>query len=240
MPKKNKQIEIVDDNSQDGKNDNSNSNQDSKESNDTNQDSNDSNDSNNSNDSNDSNDSNQDKSNLDISNPEKVKGKSMISNESEGKDEDSYANYTDDTDSDDEIEKEANELQVTKEFQENVIKYVKLHDLITKKNEEIRELKKMKKPCEDYILKYLDKVKVNSVEVTDGKLRKNQSENKVPLSQDIIKDAIAKKVSDPKVIEEILKSIENRATKIQVNIKRTKNSGPRLKPKKGKKGKDDD
>lgn len=148
-------------------------------------------------------------------------------------DAESFSNYTQDTESDDEIDKEAKEVQITKEFQENVIKYVKLHDLINKKNEEIRELKKMKKPCEDFILKYLDKFDVNYVEVTDGKLRKNKSENKVPLSQDIIKEAIAKKVTDPKVVEEILNSIEKRPTKTAVNIKRTKNRGPQIK--KGKK-----
>jgi len=148
-------------------------------------------------------------------------------------DAESFSNFTQDTDSDDEIDNEAKEVQITKEFQENVIKYVKIHDLINKKNEELRELKKMKKPCEDFILKYLDKFDVNYVEVTDGKLRKNKSENKVPLSQDIIKDAISKKVSDPKIVEEILKSIEKRPTKTAVNIKRTKNRGPQIK--KGKK-----
>ena len=139
------------------------------------------------------------------------------------KENDSYANYTDESISDSEIDNDAEALQVSKEFQENVIKYVKLHDLIQKRNDEIRELKKQKKPCEEYILKYLDKVDVGHVDITDGKLRKNKSENKVPLSQDIIRSAIGKKVTDPSIINEIIKSIENRPTKTQTNIKRTKN-----------------
>lgn len=138
-------------------------------------------------------------------------------------DNDSYANYTDESISDDEIDNDAEALQVSKEFQENVIKYVKLHDLIQKRNDEIRELKKQKKPCEEYILKYLDQVDVGHVDITDGKLRKNKSENKVPLSQDIIRSAIGSKVTDATIINEIIKSIENRPTKTQTNIKRTKN-----------------
>ena len=147
----------------------------------------------------------------------------LQSKEEDSKEEDSYENYTDDTISDDEIENDAEELQVSKEFQENVIKYVKLHDLIQKRNDEIRELKKQKKPCEEFILRYLDKVDVGHVDITDGKLRKNKSENKVPLSQDIIKNAIGSKITDPILINEIIKSIENRPTKSQTNIKRTRN-----------------
>ena len=152
------------------------------------------------------------------------KGKeSQSQSVSKGHDNDSYANYTDESISDSEIDNDAEALQVSKEFQENVIKYVKLHDLIQKRNDEIRELKKQKKPCEEYILKYLDQVDVGHVDITDGKLRRNKSENKVPLSQDIIRGAIGKKITDPAIINEIIKSIENRPTKTQTNIKRTKN-----------------
>ena len=124
--------------------------------------------------------------------------------------------------SDNEKEENAEDIQVSKEFQENVIKYVKYDDAIRKKQDEVTELKKKRKPCEEYILKYLDNVGENLVEITDGKLRKNKSETKAPLSQDIIKNAISQKVNDPIIIEEILKSMENlRPLNTHVNIKRT-------------------
>jgi hypothetical protein len=175
----------------------------------------------------------------DIENNKSEKSKKSEKSEKSKKEEtntetDSYSDESEDF-SDDEIDKEADSLKVSKEFEENVIKYVKLFDLIQKKNEEIRELKKMKKPCEEFILTYLDKVDVTFVEITDGKLRKNKSENKVPISQDVIRNAIAKNIKDPSIVNEILKNINTRPTKTQVNIKRTKNRGPKKIKKKTKK-----
>ena len=59
--------------------------------------------------------------------------------------------------SDDEDNETIDDVKVPKEFQENVVKFVKIDDLIRKKQEELSELKKQKKPCEEFILKYLDK-----------------------------------------------------------------------------------
>jgi hypothetical protein len=113
-------------------------------------------------------------------------------------------------------------VNVTKEFQENVIKFVKIDDLIRKKTTELAELKSQKKPIETFILKYLDQVNETVVEITNGKLRKNKSETKAGLTIDIIKEAIEKKVKDPKIVEEILKSMEDlRPKATRVNLKRT-------------------
>lgn len=113
-------------------------------------------------------------------------------------------------------------VQVTKEFQENVVKYVKLDDLIRKKQQELSELKERRKPSEEYILKYLDSVDENIIEITDGKLRKNKSETKASLNQDIIKNAISETITDPAIVEEIMKKMETkRPLNTHVNLKRT-------------------
>lgn len=126
-------------------------------------------------------------------------------------------------DEDDEEENsKADSVNVTKEFQENVIKFVKIDDLIRKKTTELAELKSQKKPIETFILKYLDQVNETVVEITNGKLRKNKSETKSGLTVDIIKEAIEKKIKDPKIVEEILKSMEDMRPKAtRVNLKRT-------------------
>jgi len=107
------------------------------------------------------------------------------------------------------ISDEAKEIKITKEFQENVIKFVKLDDLIKKKQQEMSELKKKRKPCEEFILNYLDGIKENAIEITDGKLKKNKSEKKTALNQDIIKKSIMKSVQDPKIVEDIIKNMED-------------------------------
>ena len=120
-----------------------------------------------------------------------------------------------------EIETEAEMLQITQEFQENVINYVKYDDLIRKKMNEIKELKKQRKPREDYILKYLADEEIKCIEVNNGKLRRNKSETKVSLNKDIITEAIRKKISDPAVIKEIFNLMDARPTKVRFNLKRT-------------------
>ena len=139
------------------------------------------------------------------------------------KSENDSDSYDDSNSSFDNIEDEAEKLLISKEFQENVIKYVKLDDLIRKKNEDIRELKKKRKPCEEYILKYLDNEDINCIEINDGKLRKNKSETKVPLTYDKIKTAIGTKVTNAGIIKDILQVMDSRPKKVNVNIKRTMN-----------------
>lgn len=115
-----------------------------------------------------------------------------------------------------------NSKEITKEFQEMVIKYVKLDDLIRKREEEIKELKHQRKPCEKFILDYLEKINENVIEITNGKLRKNKFQTKVPLNRDIIKHVILEKIKDPKIVEEMMEMMDNlRPTKIRVNLKRT-------------------
>jgi len=116
-------------------------------------------------------------------------------------------------------------IQITREFQENVVRYVKFDDLVKRKNIELAELKAQRKPCEAYILKYLDENKETVITITDGKLKKNKAETKKALTQDVIKSAIAAKVADPAMVEEILKLMEDkRPMNTHVNLKRVRNS----------------
>lgn len=125
-------------------------------------------------------------------------------------------------DSNSESEDTKSNVTVTREFQEKVIKYVKMDDLIRKKQKELSELKKQRKPCEEFILKYLANVDESTIEITGGKLIRNKAETKESLKQEYIKEAISEKVQDPKVVEEILQLMESkRPRKTRVNIKRT-------------------
>ena len=111
---------------------------------------------------------------------------------------------------------------------------------------EIKELKAQRKPSEEFILKYLDKIDENVIEISSGKLRKNRSETKVPLSQDIIRDAIKDKINnvttrlakyekltytDEILVEDIMKHMDDsRPLKTRTNLKRTSNRPAKKKP----------
>jgi hypothetical protein len=148
--------------------------------------------------------------------------------------EDSYEPEEDEEVDLDDIEKEAELLKITREFQEMVVKFVKIDDVIRKKEAEIKELKSQKKPCEGFIIEYLDKIGESVIEITGGKLRKSRTETKGTLTQDIIKKAIDEKVKDPDQVQQILSLMENmRPKKERVNLKRTALRDKRVKRKNG-------
>jgi L-cysteine desulfidase len=113
-------------------------------------------------------------------------------------------------------------IKISKEFQENVVKFVKLDDLIQKKQEELSELKQQKKPCEEYIIKYLDGIKTDVIQITNGTIKKNKSESKASINSDLVKKTISQKITDPLLLDAIMKELElARQTSIKVNLKRT-------------------
>ena len=143
-------------------------------------------------------------------------------------DSDSGSEENSNSNSESEEEVDLEKVKVTKEFQESVVKYIKLDDMIKKKQEEIAELKKSRTPCEKQILKFLEDMDENVIDVSDGKLRKNKSTTKQKLTEDIIKNAIAQYEKDPKVVEEIIKAMDlKRPDVTHVNLKRTRKRAPK-------------
>ena len=60
------------------------------------------------------------------------------------------------------------------------------------------------------------------INISGGKIRKNQYESKGALKKEFIKDSILDKIKDPKVVEDILAKIEDkRENKINISLKRT-------------------
>jgi hypothetical protein len=132
------------------------------------------------------------------------------------------------------------------DFKEKIMHFIKIDDLIRKKQEEIKELKDKKEEAEEFILKFLDKNDANFVNIPGGKLIKNQSETKAPLKIEMIKEAIVEgikkeKLTDTeelnkKLLEDIIEIMENKRGKVnRVNLKRTFERTKKSKPKKEKK-----
>jgi seryl-tRNA synthetase len=118
-------------------------------------------------------------------------------------------------------------VKITKEFQENVIKYVKLDDLIKQKQGELSELKEQIKPCEQYIISSLESLNESSIGITNGTLVKKKVEKKAAINPDIIKAGLSKKLKDANAVEELLKLIEGeRALTTKTDLKRTTARGP--------------
>jgi hypothetical protein len=155
-----------------------------------------------------------------------------ITSEMSAEMEDEYEG--DEGEEEDEDENNKVEKDTMPEFKENVVKFVKMDDLIRIKMEEIKELKEQKKPYEEYILGFLEKKDAPFVNIKTGKLIRNKSETKTPLKLDIIKESIVEGIksennmeaaSDTKyndITEKIIELMNSKRVKTtRTNLKRT-------------------
>lgn len=114
--------------------------------------------------------------------------------------------------------------KVTKEFKNNVKKWIEIDDNIRAIRTKTKELTKEKKEYEEFILNFLEKVEEKSVGVPDGKLTRSVSQCKAPLKKENIHQALSEITGDSNkamaMTEHIIKS---RKTVERINLKRTRN-----------------
>jgi uncharacterized HAD superfamily protein len=119
---------------------------------------------------------------------------------------------------------EDNQQKITKEFRNNVIKYLDIDDEIRNYRIKTKDLLKEKKEFEDKILNFLESVEEQSIVVRDGKLIKNISKTKAPLKKESIFKSLLEITGDnTKALTLTDHIINSRPTVERVNLKRTKN-----------------
>jgi len=136
---------------------------------------------------------------------------------------------------------DSDEEDLPNEFKEKIITFIKLDDMARAKKQELNNIKESKKPVEEFILKYLEKIKEKSITVNDNKLIRNKSETKGSLKQDIIKDSIRegihnKQIDDyEKITDDILELMDQkRPMVVHVNLKRKMKKNKKTKAKAAK------
>lgn len=130
------------------------------------------------------------------------------------------------------------EVTVSKEFQEHVIKYVKLDNSMKRKKEEVAELNNQRKPHEEYILDALSKMEGDCINLADGKLKRVKKETIAAIKDDNIKSCLSKKIEDPAIIQQILDDIQASRTKTEkYNLTRAANRKSKGKSKPKSRGK---
>ena len=108
------------------------------------------------------------------------------------------------------------------DFKAKVVSYVKADDKIRDLQNQLKDYRKIKKDSEEGILRHLERLGENMINVTGGKLRKNQYESKAALKKELIKEKLSEKIKDVLIVEELLNKMEDkREVKINVSIKRT-------------------
>ena len=132
-------------------------------------------------------------------------------------------NYSAVTDTENDSDSDSEDIEIPHIFQESVVKYVKIDDMIKTKQAEIRELRKLLKPCEEVIISFLKENNQPEVQITQGKLKSDTKETRSPLTMSIIRKAILTKLGDEKLTDEILLLMDElRVKRVKVSLKRQK------------------
>mgnify|MGYP006420303201 CR=1 FL=1 len=117
---------------------------------------------------------------------------------------------------------------VSSEFKDLVVTWVEIDDKIRKLNAQLKEFKDEKKDYEQSVLSYLEKIGENVIEISDGKLRRNVSKTKGALKHEIIQSALTDCTDDPEKAFQMTNYIMNKRPIVErINLKRTKNRGPK-------------
>jgi C4-type Zn-finger protein len=120
------------------------------------------------------------------------------------------------------------QIQVSNDFKNKIVRWVKLDDDLRKIRETVKEINDEKKQAEEYILSYLDNIGQSEIAIDDGKLTKQVSKSQAPLKKENIQKALNDIVKDDNkasmMADHILKS---RETKEKVSLRRVKERAPK-------------
>jgi hypothetical protein len=109
-----------------------------------------------------------------------------------------------------------------KKFKELVISWVSLDDQIRKASEKMRDLRNEKKQFEEYILAFMEKYDEDTITLHNGLLKRNVSQAKGSLKEDLIQEAIKEITRDNDKAYEMTKFImEKRPINEKVSLKRS-------------------
>ena len=111
--------------------------------------------------------------------------------------------------------------ELKKKFKNIVIAWVQLDDKIKTINSELKNMKDEKKQYEDFILNFMEKYNENMITLSNGILKKNVSQTKQSINEEMINEAIEEFTKDVEQAYTITqKIIEKRQINEKVTLKR--------------------
>lgn len=115
-------------------------------------------------------------------------------------------------------ETDESEEELKKKFKKIVISWVELDDKIKLINSELKNIKDEKKQYEEFILSFMEKYNENMITLSNGSLKKNISQTKESLKEEMIQEAIQEYTKD---LEEAYTITQKIIQKRQINEKVT-------------------
>ena len=115
-------------------------------------------------------------------------------------------------------ETDESEEELKKKFKKIVISWVELDDKIKLINSELKNIKDEKKQYEEFILTFMEKYNENMITLSNGSLKKNISQTKESIKEEMIQEAIQEYTKD---LEEAYTITQKIIQKRQINEKVT-------------------
>jgi hypothetical protein len=113
---------------------------------------------------------------------------------------------------------------ISKDFIDNVKKYLEIDDTLKEIKEKNKKLTQDKKEKEEFILNYLQSIDEKIIDIPNGKLKKNISKTQGPLKKELIQKTLTEIIGDSikanSITDQIIKS---RPIVERVTLKRTSN-----------------
>jgi len=117
--------------------------------------------------------------------------------------------------------KNSSEEELKKKFKNIVIAWVQLDDKIKTINSELKNMKDEKKQYEDFILDFMEKYNENMITLSNGILKKNVSQTKQSINEEMINEAIEEFTKDAEQAYTITqKIIQKRQVNEKISLKR--------------------
>jgi len=115
----------------------------------------------------------------------------------------------------------SSEEELKKKFKNIVIAWVQLDDKIKTINSELKNMKDEKKQYEDFILDFMEKYNENMITLSNGILKKNVSQTKQSINEEMINEAIEEFTKDAEQAYTITqKIIQKRQVNEKISLKR--------------------
>jgi hypothetical protein len=113
------------------------------------------------------------------------------------------------------------EEELKKKFKNMVISWIQLDDKIKLINSELKTIKDEKKQYEDFIISFMDKYNENVITLSNGLLKKNVSQTKGSIKEEMIQEAIEEYTKDLEQAYTITqKIIQKREVNEKISLKR--------------------
>lgn len=123
------------------------------------------------------------------------------------------------SDNDSEVE---DEITITTEFQTSIREFKDIDKEILEYSKKLRELRKLKKQREVYIIDFMKNIDEEAIEMRDGYLAVHKTERKVSLSMKFLRSLVIEVYGDNSKLDKFMELVQNRPKKDYFSLKMKK------------------